>query len=284
MSMDVFVLGSAQDGGLPQLGSRGAASRRARRQPRHRRLAPSLAVVAEDGHTLLVDVSPDVVQQETQLLDTPRYAGRPIDAPPADAILLTHAHMGHYAGLVHFGREAAAARGVPCYVTDSMESFLCRHAPWEQLVRLGNLEPVAALPGRIEMRAGLGVRAFAVPHRAEYTDTVGVSINETLLYVPDIDDWERWPAAREEIGRHRICLLDGTFFDARELPERDRTEVPHPLVTDTVARFRDLARDRRLILTHLNHTNPLGDAASPQACWVAAQGFEIATEMMRFEV
>jgi pyrroloquinoline quinone biosynthesis protein B len=284
MRHQLYILGSAQDGGLPQFGARGGRSRQARAAPSSRRLGPSLGVLAADGRLLLIDVSPDIKQQESRLLQIPAYAERDPGTPPADAILLTHAHIGHYAGLVHFGREAASTHRVPCFVTEQLAAFLRRNGPWNQLVRGENLALRVESPGTFEIWPGLAVRTFTVPHRAEYTDTVGVSINQQLLYVPDIDDWARWPEARAEVARHAICLLDGTFFSPDELPGRDFAPVAHPPVTDTIERFGDLAADRRIVLTHLNHTNPLGDPASPETRRVQDAGFEVAAEMMRFDL
>jgi pyrroloquinoline quinone biosynthesis protein B len=126
----------------------------------------------------------------------------------------------------------------------------------------------------------LRIRAFPVPHRGEYTDTVGVSINDEILYVPDIDDWRAWPNARAEVARHKVCILDGTFFSPDELPGRNLKEISHPFITDTIDFFADLAKDRRIILTHFNHSNPVCDPASREARRVRDAGFELVQEML----
>ena len=288
MRHTVYILGSAQDAGLPQFGSRAAPDMAARLDPLSARLGPSLAVVSQDGRCLLVDVSPDIKAQEERLLRlgsgsfSARFAEKVPDPFPT-AIALTHAHMGHYAGLVHFGREAASTRGIPCYCTHSMAAFLARHAPWEQLLKLGNLQ-TRSLENPVEVWPGLRLSAFKVPHRSEYTDTVALSINGRLLYCPDIDDWEQWPRAREIVSAHEVSLLDATFYSADELPGRDMREVPHPLVTRTMDFFAQEARKRRLILTHLNHTNPLCDPSSEASKEAARRGFEVAQEMLAIAV
>lgn len=276
MRHTAFILGSAQDAGLPQFASRARPDMAARLDPLCERLGPSLAVLAEDGRCLLIDVSPDIKEQEKRLLKLPSFRG-------IEAIALTHAHMGHYAGLVHFGREAANTRAVPCYCTPGMAAFLGRHAPWEQLLKLGNLA-IRLLEQKVEVWPGLTLTAFPVPHRAEYTDTIALSINGRLLYVPDIDAWEQWPRAREIVLAHEISLLDATFYSPDELPGRDMREVPHPPVTRTMEFFAKEARTRRLILTHLNHTNPLCDPGSDACREVSRRGFEVAQEMTRFDV
>jgi pyrroloquinoline quinone biosynthesis protein B len=276
MRHTAYILGSGQDAGVPQFGGRAPADLAARRDPARARLGPGLALLDGEGRCLLADVSPDLRAQEARLVGVPGYRG-------VDAVALTHAHVGHYAGLIHFGREAAHMRGLPCYCTRSMGAFLSRNAPWSQLVELGNLN-LRPLVGRVEVWPGLTIEAFPVPHRGEYTDTVALSFNGLLLYVPDIDAWSAWPRARELVAAHRIALLDATFHSAAELPGRDPREIPHPLVPDTLATFADLAPGRRLILTHLNHSNPLCDPDGPEAADVVRSGFEIAHDMMPVEL
>ncbi|MCC6575652.1 MAG: hypothetical protein IT462_17870 [Planctomycetes bacterium] len=285
----VYVLGSAQDGGLPQFGARHAHDVAARGNPALQRLGPSLAVI--DGErALLIDVSPDIKAQHERLLAVPEYANggarTGMSAPPIfDAIVLTHAHIGHYAGLIHFGREAASTKEIPCFVTKSMAKFLRDNGPWDQLIKLNNLKLVEITPGKPFLPwPGLELTALTVPHRGEYTDTVGLSLNGRVLYVPDIDDWKQWPQARETIERHEVSLLDATFFSDDELGPRAMKEVPHPRVTETLKYFGELAGKRRLVLTHLNHTNPLCDPRHDAHKQVEKAGFEVASEMMSFDL
>lgn len=281
MAHSIVVLGTAQDGGLPQFGARSSLSHRARHEPELTRMASSIAVVDDDGRTLLVDASPDLRHQEAVLHGFEPYAARSGTAPPVDAVVITHGHMGHYVGLAHFGREAAAAAAVPCYVTQPTAGFLVSNAPWRLLVEEQHLalRPCTA-PAVVEVWDGLDIELIGVPHRHEYTDTVAVSIAGSVLYVPDIDRWEDWDAAEETIARHDVALLDATFWSADEVPGRKVEDIPHPLVPDTLERFGHLAADRRLILTHINHTNPIADPGSAEAARVADAGFEVAVEGM----
>jgi pyrroloquinoline quinone biosynthesis protein B len=300
----LYILGSGQDGGLPQFGARMAPDMAARMDPLGVRLGPSVCVLGDDGSCFLIDVSPDIKEQESRLLRMPAYAARQ-QRNPFDGVLLTHAHMGHYVGLAHFGREAANTDRLPVWCTPKMAAFLRENAPWTQLVSLGNIElreldvgattsassvePFTApsisaaavgASARATQVSPLRIRAFPVPHRGEYTDTVGVSINDEILYVPDIDDWRAWPNARAEVARHKVCILDGTFFSPDELPGRNLKEISHPFITDTIDFFADLAKDRRIILTHFNHSNPVCDPASREARRVRDAGFELVQEML----
>jgi pyrroloquinoline quinone biosynthesis protein B len=260
------ILGSAQDGGSPQLGG----------PDRPRRLVTSVAVIGDGGSTLLLDVSPDIREQAAGLSHhrPPRSSGNVVDH-----IALTHAHMGHYTGLVQFGREAHNSEEVPTWVTASMASFLTVNQPWAQLIENRNLDLRIVEPGVVEgLGSGLSIRFVFVPHRAEMTDTVGISVNDYLLYLPDIDSWGQWTAAEATIGSHQVALVDAAFAGLDEVPGRDLAEIPHPLVGDTLDRFAHLTGGTRIILTHLNHSNPLTDPLHPMHDEVAEAGFEVASD------
>ncbi|HEV8632429.1 MAG TPA: MBL fold metallo-hydrolase, partial [Thermoanaerobaculia bacterium] len=237
-----------------------------------------------------IDATPDFPVQLHRL-----DALAPVEATPGLAgILLTHAHVGHYAGLIHFGREAIGAQAVPVYAMPRMTAFLRGNGPWDLLVRLGNIElrPLAAgTPVRLGAR--LTVTPLLVPHRDEYSETVAFRIagpRRTLLWLPDIDKWEKWDAQGtrlEEVLRGvDVAFLDGTFFAEGELPGRSIAEVPHPFVRETLARLARLPAGERakVRFVHLNRTNPLvrGDAAALRE--VAAAGMAVAREGEREEL
>lgn len=244
-------------------------------------MVASLVAVTEDGTRLLVDVTPDVKAQLLQLENVAGLAPRKA-TNVVDHVVLTHAHMGHYSGLVQFGKEAHNARGIQCWVTSSMADFLRSNQPWRALEDGGHIEiRIAEANSPFSPVPGLDIRLVPVPHRPDFSDAVGVSLDE-VFYLPDIDGWAQWGAAEEELARHRICLLDATFHDAAELPGRDINQIPHPFVTDTLTRFKQLAADRRMILTHINHSNPISDPNSRESRAVRAAGFEVASDFMVF--
>ncbi len=265
----LIVLGSGQDGGTPQVGSAGDTT--------PERSASCLAVVDPAGGVHLFDASPDLRSQYRSLAR--RLGAR----PEIRGVFLTHGHMGHYAGLVHFGKEAAATEHLPLYATRSMLAFLEGNQPWASLFTDGHLtaHPIGADPIDV---AGMAVRAIAVPHRGEFTDTVAFSVaiegRPWFLYLPDIDSWHAWPEAERVIGAHDIALLDATFSQPDELPGRDMEAIAHPLVGDTVSRFGHLVDDTRVILTHINHSNPLGRPDADVTRLVLERGFEVAHDTM----
>lgn len=245
----LVVLGIAQDGGIPHIGcERGVCAeiRAGRRQPEK---VASLGVIDRaSGRAYLFDATPDLPAQLHRLT-----GGR-----PPDAIFLTHAHMGHYTGLLHLGREALGARGVSVRATARMAAFLRANSPWNLLeaqghVTIQTLEPGAAL----DLGDGLRVTAFTVPHRDELSDTVGYRIDgprARVLFVPDTDRWETWSTSIRERAEHvDLALLDGTFASPAEVQGRDIKEIPHPMMSVT----RELLRGSRarLFFIHLNHTN-----------------------------
>lgn len=260
----VIVLGSGQDAGVPQLG---APDRRPYRT------AASLGVVTDAG-MLLLDASPDIRLQHRALVDR-------LGEVPITAVALTHAHMGHYVGLVHFGKEAAATRNVPLYLTAAMVRFLAGNEPWATLLR-GHLLPRIVTPGeRAGVLPGVTLVAIPVPHRGELSDTVAyvVEVDGTrILYLPDLDAWEAWPEADRVLADVDVALVDGTFHDGDELTDRRQGAVPHPPMTDTAERFSSLAG--RIVFTHLNWTNPAADPTSPQASSLQTAGFAVAEDGM----
>lgn len=224
---------------------------------------------------MLLDASPDVRHQLHHL--GPRPARQPVDA-----VILTHGHMGHYTGLVHFGKEALASSGLPVYGTPSMMRFLSDNDPWAQLAAVGHLDLRSIEPGvEFDLWPGTTLRLLEVPHRADFTDTVAISVAGRLLYLPDIDSWAAWPAAAATIAGHQVALIDGTFHREGEVAGRPHADIAHPPVADTMQRFEHLTATTRIILTHLNHTNPLCDPASAETAQVTAAGFEVAYDGMR---
>jgi pyrroloquinoline quinone biosynthesis protein B len=252
------VLGIAQDGGVPHIGCEQELCVRARRDGSHRQRVASLGLIDDAaGQRFLIDATPDL---SSQIADLRRQSAPADRRRPVDGILLTHAHIGHYAGLMYLGREALGSTGTPVYATPRMASFLRANGPWSQLVSLGNIELREMEPGKeFSLSPGLWVTPLAVPHRDEFSDTVAFRIrgpSRRLLYVPDIDKWERWERKiEEEVAAVDVALLDGTFFEAGELPGRSLAEIPHPLVEETVRRLPSLGG--RVWFVHLNHTNRL---------------------------
>ena len=245
----LIVLGIAQDGGIPHLGCQDAICADIRAGRRAAEKIASIGLVhGESGAAYLFDATPDF-RAQVQVLT----GGR-----PPDGIFLTHAHIGHYTGLMYLGKESIAARQVPVYGTRRMADFLAANGPWNLLVRDRHIDLRQIEMDRpVALQAGIRVTAFPVPHRDELTDTVGFVIEgprARVLYVPDTDRWETWNRPiRDLVDQVDLAFLDGTFASATEVGGRSLAEIPHPLMPVT----RDLVRGARgrVWFIHLNHTN-----------------------------
>ncbi|HUP50560.1 MAG TPA: MBL fold metallo-hydrolase [Thermoanaerobaculia bacterium] len=272
-----IVLGIAQDGGYPQAGCNRPDCIAAWNDPALRRRVASLAIVdPASGQRWIIDATPDFPSQ-LRTLD---------EAAPGrlSGILLTHAHVGHYAGLIHLGREVMGTRGVPAYAMPRMRAFLERNGPWDQLVRLGNIELRTLEAGRpVTLNERITVIPLPVPHRDEYSETVAFVVrgpSGAVLWLPDIDKWEKWTTPLESaIAEVDVAFLDATFYDESELPGRDLSEIPHPTVTETMQRLEALpaAERSKVRFIHLNQSNP---ALRPGAALeeIRRRGFDVARE------
>ena len=282
----IRVVGTVQDGGLPHAACSCERCEAARRDPSRRRRVAALAVVLPaSGRVLLVDATPDVREQLDLVRDLRRSPPGRVDRAPVDGVLLTHAHMGHYLGLAFFGFEAVDTRLLPVHSTPRLAGFLRGNAPWDQLVRLGNVELVEHDPGlAFDLGEGVSATALRVPHRDEYSDTVGYLLagaRARVLYVPDTDGWAGWqPPLTERLQGVDVAILDGTFFSLAELPGRDVAAIGHPLVTQTMELLQPLvdAGKLRVYFTHLNHSNPALDPASPERREIERRGFAVLEE------
>ena len=283
----VVVLGTAQDAGLPQAGCDRTCCRPAREDPLHRRRVASLALVDPGtGRRWIIDATPDFREQLHHLGTISAAAGPP---PALSGIFLTHAHIGHYTGLIQLGREVMDARSVPVHAMPRMERFLRTSGPWSQLVELGNIRLVPLRAERpVTLGPSLRVTALPVPHRDELSEAVGFRLDgprRSVLYVPDIDKWEHWDTPLAEIlATVDRAYLDGTFFADGEIPGRDMAEIPHPFIVETLALLAALPAEERakVRFIHLNHTNPAHAADGEAAATIRAAGLAVAHEGERF--
>jgi pyrroloquinoline quinone biosynthesis protein B len=273
----LVVLGTLQDGGSPHMSC--IKSCCAIERPND--YVVSLGVIDESKH-FLFDASPDLVEQTNYL--------QSISPTKELEIFLTHAHMGHYAGLIHLGRESANTKKTPVYAMPRMAQFLRSNGPWSQLVDLENIsiKPVQNnIPVSVSPR--LTVTPLVVPHRDEFSETVGFLIegqSKRALYIPDIDKWDLWETdINGLLATVDYAFLDATFFEDGEIP-RPMSEVPHPYVEESVARFRTLTDEdkNKIYFIHLNHTNPARDADFQGRVAVEKEGYRFANFGMRFSL
>jgi pyrroloquinoline quinone biosynthesis protein B len=191
---------------------------------------------------------------------------------------------------MHFGREAYNASETLVYAMPKMTFFLNQNGPWSQLVSLKNikLKPLQENQA-VFLDQSLSVTPLKVPHRDEYSETVGYLIkgkNKTALYIPDIDKWSKWTVAIEQlIEQVDYAFLDGTFFLDGEVP-RPMAEVPHPFVSETAALLSSLPLKERqkVYFIHLNHSNPARNAEFQGRIALEKQGFHFAEFGLSFDL
>lgn len=280
----MLVLGTAQDGGYPHIGCMKPCCRLAWSDDRRRQYVVSLALVDPAAKQWwLFEATPDI-REQLQLfraLTDSAYRYLP------DGIFVTHAHIGHYAGLMQLGREAMHAREVPVFVLPRLKQFLEKNGPWSQLVGLRNIVPTVMTAGKpVDIQDGSSVTPFLVPHRDEYSETAGFEIiagGKNYLFIPDIDKWSKFERdIVAMVQRADAAFLDATFFSADELSGRSMDEIPHPLVSETTSLFKNERPEvrRRMVFIHLNHTNPLLWDAEAKAR-LRQEGYEIGFQGMR---
>ena len=279
-AIELIVLGAGQDAGAPQLGNaddEGPAL-----------LPTSLGLVDhERGQRFLFEATPAVTDQ-IHALD--RIASPDPSAPGGlglDGVFLTHAHIGHYLGLAQFGFESASTSSQRVYTMPRMAEFLRTNGPWSQLVKFGNIDIAELTEGEVQpLNEYLGVWPMRVPHRDEFSETVGfviVTPGRTAAFIPDLDSWEEWEAQSGETLRDLVLgfsfvFIDASFWDDNELPGRDMSAIPHPRVSATMDRLTELPDFIRskVHFIHYNHTNPIRDPDSPQSREVIERGFNVA--------
>lgn len=276
----LVVLGIGQDAGYPQAGQQKEWDLVRSRQASLQHAVALGLVDPVSKQRWLFEATPDFniqLSKMDQFSSTENY--------PYDGIFMTHGHIGHYTGLMHLGREAMGTTNVPVYAMPGMKKFLSTNGPWSQLVSLNNIKLKDITNGEAtQLNERISVTPLQVPHRDEFTETVGFLIkvvDKQLLFIPDIDKWEKWDKdITELIQQVDYALLDGSFFKNGEIPGRDMSEIPHPFVEESMRIFEKLSEaDRAKVhFIHFNHTNPIIFKGSEEYQEVLNRGFNIASD------
>ncbi|MDD9890669.1 MAG: MBL fold metallo-hydrolase [Gammaproteobacteria bacterium] len=276
----IYVLGVVQDAGYPQIGCYQPHCMPAWENPAMRRGATSIAVIEpQSKNKYLFEATPHVPSQ-LYLLEQ--------EAPDSEytlsGVFLTHAHIGHYTGLMFFGFEAMNARELPVYAMPRMAEYLANNGPWSQLIAFENIHINNLQADRPVHFDQVDITPYLVPHRDEFSETVGYRISgpqRAALFIPDINKWEIWERdIVDEVRAVDYALIDASFYDSTELPGRNMADIPHPFVVESMALFEELTIEERnkVWFIHLNHTNPLLDEESSAYQSVREQGYNVARE------
>jgi len=280
------VLGTIQDGGIPHLGCNKKCCEEYFLNQTQRIGVSSLGISnLKNNKNYLIDATPDINFQLKKLIGNENISKK------LNGIFITHAHMGHYSGLLNLGRESFSSSWVPLFVMPKMHEFISSNGPWDQLVKLKNVDLKSLSNNKPEVLGdNLSIVPFLVPHRDEYSETVGYKIigpNKTALFIPDIDKWEKWEISIVELVKEvDYAFLDGTFYDAKEINNRDISEIPHPFIIESLELFKNLSvvDKNKVYFIHLNHTNPAIDKSSVPFKNIISKGFNVAEGNMEFNL
>ena len=279
----VVVLGIAQDGGAPHAGCEKSCCFELWESGKKEKVSSIGIVNPLTKQSWMFDATPDFPSQYRILTEdhNTKLVG----------IFLTHAHMGHYTGLLHLGREVMGEKNVPVYAMSRMKKFLETNGPWSQLVNLKNVN-LKLIENNKDIKIGeqLFIEPFLVPHRDEYSETVGYRIigkEKSLAFIPDIDKWEKWHGSIFQLVLNTdILLLDGTFYSQNEIPHRNMAEIPHPFIIESMETLSELNSENRskVHFIHFNHSNPAIKDNSPAYHTIKSKRFNLAREGDRFNL
>jgi len=280
----IVVLGIAQDAGYPQIGCNKECCKKYWDKKIAKQKVSCLALFDPvTNQKWIFDATPDLSEQlhEADKLQKGNLSG----------IFLTHAHIGHYTGLMYLGREALSSKEIPVYAMPRMYEYLKSNGPWSQLVSLKNIKlKKLKADSVIKLTEKITVTPLLVPHRDEFSETVGYSINtadKSVLFIPDIDKWQKWEKdIKALVKQHDWLFLDGTFYKDGELQDRNMSEVPHPFVQETIELLNDLSstKKNKIFFIHFNHTNPLIDRSSKEYKEVKSKGFNVGVQGLKISL
>jgi pyrroloquinoline quinone biosynthesis protein B len=282
----ITVLGIVQDGGYPHIGCQKTCCTNVYNGINQRKNVVSLGLVdKENKHKWLFDATPDMHTQLANLEQNHLKKEQIIDG-----VFLTHAHIGHYTGLMYFGREALGKKNIPVFAMPKMQRFIKNNGPWNQLIALQNIAlKNLQNDSTVILNNKLKVTPFLVPHRDEFSETVGYKIEgeqKTALFIPDIDKWEKWQKnIIEEVKKVDYAFLDATFLNQKEV-KRAMTEVPHPFIAETIALFENesILTKNKIVFIHFNHTNPILQKGNKERERIEKLGFRFAVEGENYDL
>jgi len=277
----IQVLGIVQDAGYPHIGCEKDCCKVV--SPGDYFVSCLGLVDKTNNKRYLFDATPDIHNQINLLEKFP-------EANLIDGIFLTHAHIGHYTGLMYLGREGLGGKNIMVYALKRMARFLTKNGPWDQLVKLNNIS-IQTISNKefVKLSANIFVIPIRVPHRDEYSETVGYKIigkSKKILFIPDIDKWDEWKKSIiEEVKLVDYAFIDGTFYNGSEL-NRDMREIPHPSIEETLQLFSNqpLAERNKIYFIHINHTNPILTNKNGIRDMIESLGFNIAERGLKFKL
>jgi len=298
----IHVLGSAAGGGFPQWNCNCPQCSAVRAGSAHHvaRTQSSIAVCANDTDWLLVNASPDVLQQIKAF--PALQPARALRDTGIAAVLLMDAQIDHTTGLLMLREHR---QKLPLYCHPLVREDLSTGNPlfkvlshycgidWHDL----HLQTPFDVPGL----HGLQFEALPLisnappysPHRdkPQPGDNVGLKVRDeqtgkTLFYAPGLGQME--PHVWQAMQSADCVMVDGTLWTDDEMialgaskkTSRAMGHMPQSGADGMIEWLDKLPSHVRKILIHINNTNPILDDSSPQRQTLKSHGIEVAFDGM----
>jgi pyrroloquinoline quinone biosynthesis protein B len=310
----IKVLGSAAGGGFPQWNCNGPLSRAVRNGETgfQARTQSSIAVSADGEQWAIFNASPDLRQQIMQTPELHPRPGKGLRNSPIEAVVLTNADVDHIAGLINLREREpftiyAHERVLEVLAANSIFNALNPEVVERRSLSFVTENELAGPEGPL----GLSVEAFPVPGKValfledagkgenfgtQEGDTIGLKISDgtgdqsrACYYIPGCAAVD--PAILDRVEGAGCLLFDGTVYTDDEMPKagvgaKTGKRMGHIAIDGPDGSLRGFANSRiaRKIFIHINNTNPILKAGSPEEQRARSAGWEIACDGMEIEL
>ena len=298
--LTAIVLGAAAGGGFPQWNCRCPVCRLAwDGDARVKRSTQASLAVSTDGERfVLFNASPDLREQ---IAATP--ALQPHDGlrgSPIAAVVLTGGEIDQTAGLLALRERHAFA----IHASGETLRTIAANPMFNALAAEVVTRHACAMDEPFELGDGLRAELFKVPGKvplylegdnpelaAETEANVGIEVtagDRRLVFVPGCAAVT--PALKARLARADVVLFDGTLFADDEMiatgtGTKTGRRMGHMPIDGEGSSLAALAGlDARRVYIHINNTNPIRVAGSPERRVVEAAGWEIAEDGLKIEL
>lgn len=282
--VSVTILGTAQDGGIPQAGCSCRRCLDAHRDLKLRKYPVSLGILGVDGTKHIIEITKNLSEQ--LVIWTPDK--NELFIP--ETVSITHLHLGHVEGIGQLGKPVMGLREVEVYLSPKNKDVFDNRSDIVLMEDEGNIRTHSKNfnhPFEPKDGCGFSLEFIPIPHRSELGDNAAIIIKaegKSILFMPDQDSWgETLDYHSKENIRDFLkmfdideALIDGTFWSMDELPRRDISKIPHPTIQETIQLLGSKREgDPEISFLHLNHSNPVNDLGSEQRKVVEENGWKI---------
>jgi pyrroloquinoline quinone biosynthesis protein B len=282
--VSVTILGTAQDGGIPQAGCSCRRCLDAHIDLKLRKYPVSLGILGVDGTKHIIEITKNLSEQ--LVIWTPDK--NELFIP--ETVSITHLHLGHVEGIGQLGKPVMGLREVDVYLSPKNKDVFDNRSDIVLMEDEGNIRIHSKNfyhPFEPKDGCGFSLQFIPIPHRSELGDNAAIIIKaegKSILFMPDQDSWgETLDYHSKENIRDFLkmfdideALIDGTFWSMDELPRRDISKIPHPTIQETIQLLGSKREgDPEISFLHLNHSNPVNDLGSEQRKVVEENGWKI---------